>query len=90
MITLCETVEELITEALSLPSASRVLLVEKLVESLEFDVDETIQTLWIAEAKQRRDEIRTGRVQPIPGEEALSQILRSVNYLASTISYPQS
>jgi len=65
-----------------------VLLVEKLIESLEFDVDETIQTLWIAEAKQRRDEIRTGIVQPIPGEEALSQILRSVNYLASTTSYP--
>ncbi|CAC5341078.1 MULTISPECIES: addiction module protein [Planktothrix] len=82
------TVEELITEALSLPSASRVLLVEKLIESLEFDVDETIQTLWIAEAKQRRDEIWTGIVQPIPGEEALSQILRSVNYLASTTSYP--
>jgi hypothetical protein len=84
------TVEELITEALSLPSASRVLLVEKLIESLEFDVDETIQTLWIAEAKQRRDEIWTGIVQPIPGEEALSQILRSVNYLASTTSYPYS
>lgn len=82
------TLEELITEALSLPSASRVLLVEKLIESLEFDVDETIQTLWIAEAKQRRDEIWTGIVQPIPGEEALSQILRSVNYLASTTSYP--
>jgi hypothetical protein len=54
------TVEELITEALSLPSASRVLLVEKLIESLEFDVDETIQMQWIAEAKQRRDEVQTG------------------------------
>lgn len=82
------TLEELITEALSLPSASRVLLVEKLIESLEFDVDETIQTLWITAAKQRRDEIRTGRVQPIPGEEAFSQILSSVNDRASTTSYP--
>ncbi len=70
------TVDELITEALSLPSASRMLLVEKLIESLEFDVDETLQTLWIIEAKQRRDEIRTGIVQPIPGEEALSQVRR--------------
>ena len=70
------TLEELITEVLSLPSASRVLLVEKLVESLEFDIDETIQTLWITEAKQRRDEIRTGIIQPIPGEEALSQVRR--------------
>lgn len=42
------TVDELITEALSLPSTSRVLLVEKLIESLEFDVDETLQTLWIS------------------------------------------
>jgi len=36
------TIEKLIKEALSLPTASRVLLVEKLIESLEFDVDETI------------------------------------------------
>lgn len=39
------TVDELMTEALSLPSASRVLLVETLIESLEFNVDETLQTL---------------------------------------------
>ncbi len=63
-------------EALSLPSASRALLAEKLVESLEFDVDETIQTLWTTEAKKRRDEIRSGAVQPIPGEEALAEVRR--------------
>ena len=63
-------------EALSLPSASRALLAEKLVESLEFDVDEKIQTLWTTEAKKRRDEIRSGAVQPIPGEEALAEVRR--------------
>lgn len=63
-------------EALALPSASRALLAEKLVESLEFDVDETIQTLWTTEAKKRRDEIRSGVVQPIPGEEALAEVRR--------------
>jgi hypothetical protein len=70
------SVEELMQEALSLPSASRALLAEKLVESLEFDVDETIQTLWTTEAKKRRDEIRSGAVQPIPGEEALAEVRR--------------
>ncbi len=61
-------------EALSLPSASRAWLAEKLVESLEFDVDEALQARWTTEAKKRRDEIRSGAVQPIPGEEALARV----------------
>jgi hypothetical protein len=68
------SVEQVMKEALALPSASRALLAEKLVESLEFDVDETLQTLWTDEAKKRRDEVRSGAVQPIPGEEALARI----------------
>ncbi|MBC7970961.1 MAG: addiction module protein [Verrucomicrobia bacterium] len=53
---------------MAFPSASRVLLAEKLVESLECDTDPQIQAAWTAEAKQRRDGIRGGFVQPIPGE----------------------
>ena len=37
------SVEELIQEALSLPNATRVFLVEKLIESLESDIDQNIQ-----------------------------------------------
>ncbi|BAZ11566.1 hypothetical protein NIES4071_33920 [Calothrix sp. NIES-4071] len=68
------SIEQLIEELLSLPSASRALLAEKLVESLEFDTDANIQTAWVAEAKRRRDEVRSGSVQPISGEEALAQV----------------
>ncbi|MGB3509574.1 MAG: addiction module protein [Microcoleaceae cyanobacterium] len=70
------SVEELIKEALSLPNIQRSLLVEKLIESLEFDIDETIQTTWINEAKKRRNEIKNGDVLPIPGEEALAEVRR--------------
>ncbi|MEH2218187.1 MAG: addiction module protein [Nostoc sp.] len=68
------SVEQIMKEALALPSASRALLADKLVESLEFDVDETQQKLWIEEAKKRRDEVRNGTVIPIPGEEALARV----------------
>jgi hypothetical protein len=68
------SVEQVMKDALSLPKPLRAWLAEKLVESLEFDVDDTIQTLWISEAKKRRDEIRSGVVQPISGEEALAQV----------------
>jgi hypothetical protein len=40
------SVEELIQEALSLPSSTRIFLVEKLIESLESDIDENIQKSW--------------------------------------------
>lgn len=68
------SVEQVMKEALSLPSPLRAWLAEKLVESLEFDIDETLQTLWLNEAKKRRDEIRSGIIQPIPGEEALARV----------------
>lgn len=66
--------EQLIQEVLALPSSARVILAEKLVESLEFDVDENLQKLWTTEAKERRDEIRSGTVQPLAGEKALAQV----------------
>jgi len=66
------SVEQLIQEALSLPNDTRVFLVEKLMESLESDIDENTQSLWNIEAKKRRDEIRNHTVELIPGELALT------------------
>lgn len=68
------TIEELTEEILSLPSDSRALLADKLVESLEFVTDSAIQDVWLAEAKRRRDEVLDGSVKPISGEEALAQV----------------
>jgi putative addiction module component (TIGR02574 family) len=67
------SLEKLTQELLSLPNAERALLAEKLVESLEFDIDPEIQAAWTTEAKKRRDEIKNGSIQTIPGDEALAQ-----------------
>ncbi len=68
------SIEELTKEILALPSSSRELLAEKLIESLELESDPTLVKAWTTEAKKRRDEIRNGIVQPISGEEALKQV----------------
>jgi len=34
--------------------------------------------LWITEAKRRRDEVRAGTVDTVPGEEALRQVRDSI------------
>lgn len=44
------SVEQLMREVLALPNTSRALLAEKLVESLEFDIDENIEKAWVKEA----------------------------------------
>jgi hypothetical protein len=72
------SLEQLTQEMLSLPSVSRALLSEKLVESLEFDADPSLQAAWVTEAKRRRNEIRNGTVTSISGEEALAQVRRSL------------
>ncbi len=67
------SIEQLTEELLSLPSASRALLAEKLAESLEFDIDQMIQAAWTTETR-RRNEIRSVAVQAILGDESLAQV----------------
>jgi hypothetical protein len=72
------TLDQLAQEALALPSESRALLADKLVESLDTAELGDIDRLWATEAKRRRDEVRERRVQTIPGDEALARVRRAL------------
>lgn len=72
------TLDQLAAEAMRLPSASRALLAERIVESLDLADTDEIHRIWAAEAIRRRDEVRSGRVQPIPGEQVLAEVRRIV------------
>ena len=72
------TFEELTNEALRLPATSRAALADKLVESLEAEEIDEIQKVWAGEGIRRRDEIRSGQVKAIPGEQVLDEVRRLV------------
>ena len=72
------TLEQLTSEAMKLPATSRILLADKLVESLDSEELDEIQRLWTVEAIRRRDEIRSGKVQAISGQEVLEEVRRLV------------
>ena len=72
------TLDQITEEAIKLPPASRALLADKLVQSLESEEPDEIQRLWSAEAIRRRDEIRSGQVQPVPGEQVIEEVRRLV------------
>jgi len=72
------TLEKLVEQAMTLPSESRALLADLLVESLDAEELGRIGRLWAAEAIRRRDEVRTGVVETVPGEEALRKVRDSL------------
>jgi hypothetical protein len=45
-----------------------------LVEEIEKNIDPDIERVHIEQAKKRRDEIKTGKIKPIQGDDALNKI----------------
>ena len=72
------TWEQLAEQVMSLPTESRARLADLLVESLDADELGQIDCQWVAEAKRRRDEVRSGHVEPIPGDEGLQRVRDAV------------
>jgi len=61
---------------MSLSIEARALLAEKIVESFD---QEAVRALWLTQAKRRRDEVRSGRVKPVPGAEAMESVRKLIN-----------
>lgn len=78
LVRMATTVEKLVEQAMTLPGESRARLADLLVESLDGEELSRIDQLWAAEAKRRRDEVRSGLVEPIPGDEVLRKVRDSL------------
>ena len=65
-------VDDLAAQALQLPVEDRVELVERLMASFEPGLVD--QAVWLRLARLRRDEVRSGKVAMVPGDEALVRV----------------
>ena len=65
--------QDLIDEAISLPIEERALLVDSLLRSMN-PLDDENDKKWAAEAKRRLEDLRTGKVKPISGDEVFHKI----------------
>jgi len=70
--------KELIEKAMSLPVEERALVVDSLLRSLNQPKTE-IDKKWIAEAKRRLMEIKSGKVEIVPGEQVFERIWERFN-----------
>ena len=72
------TLYKIVEQAMGLPSDSRAQLADLLVQSLDSDGLGYVERIWVDEAKRRRDEVRNGKVDTIPGETALRKTRESL------------
>ncbi len=66
------SVEDVESAALQLPRAERARLAERLIASLDEDTE--IEQAWAEEIRRRVHELRSGAVQPIPGEQVFAEL----------------
>ena len=62
--------DEIVADAMKLPLRDRVRLAQRLVSSLDDQIETDAEALWAAEAERRLEELRTGRVKGIDAAEA--------------------
>ncbi|MBV6517960.1 MAG: addiction module protein [Candidatus Brocadia sp.] len=66
--------KDLIAEAISLPVKERAMVIDSLLKSLNSPEAE-IDKKWASVAKRRLEELHSGKVKAVPGEEVFKRIL---------------
>ena len=68
-------VPELLEKALALSAQERGLLIDRLIETLDDEpADEGVEEAWAKEVERRMADIRSGRVETIPGEQVQGRL----------------
>jgi putative addiction module component (TIGR02574 family) len=73
---MAKTLAKVENEALQLSEQERARLAVRLLASLEEEAEspEEAEKLWLAEAEQRFEELRTGIVRGVPAREVFAQL----------------
>jgi putative addiction module component (TIGR02574 family) len=72
------TTKKILEEALSLPVEERALIADSLLRSLNMP-DSSTDAEWTKVAKRRLQELRSGKVKPVPGEEVFDRALKRLS-----------
>lgn len=67
-------VENILTQALQMPPQGRAMIAERLISSLDTEVDWNVEVAWQQEVQRRIDEIDKGEVVCIPWEQVLHRL----------------
>jgi len=70
--------EQILGQALELSPEERAMLADRLVESLDPSEAHPFHQQWVDVVRRRVDEVRSGKAQTIPGDEALARVRKAI------------
>ena len=70
--------EKIYDEALDLPSEERLILIDKLLQSI-IPSNKSIENAWIVESERRLQEYKDGKVKTVSGKEVFRKIYTRLN-----------
>jgi putative addiction module component (TIGR02574 family) len=65
---------EVESKALRLSRKERARLAQRLISSLDQEVDADVEKLWLREAERRLGELKSGKVAGIPAEKVIRKV----------------
>ncbi len=65
--------------ALELDEKHRAELAKRLIKSLDKHVDKDIEQTWIDEVRRRKEEVKSGKVKPVPGDQVHKEARNILN-----------
>lgn len=78
MTLMSRNTSELLKQALTLPVAERAELAGSLIESLDEAENESVEDAWNAEILRRMEDLDSGRVAPVPLDEARRRLTSAI------------
>ena len=71
-------ISEIVEEASQLPEGERAELIEQLIFANSKNLDPKIEQAWADTALRRLEEIESGKIKLIPGEQVMAEIRKIV------------
>ena len=64
---------------MELDEKHRAKLAKHFINSLDAQIDEDIEQAWIDEVRRRKEDIKSGKVTPIPGKQVHEEARKLIN-----------
>ena len=71
--------EKITNEVLSLPSDERLILIDKLIKSLNLPLSSDIDKIWAKESEKRLKELQNNKVEEFDGELVFKELRARYN-----------
>ena len=72
-----EEVRKIMEQALKMPARERAEIAQRLLESLDRQMDMNVESAWQSEVERRISELDSGQVACIPWEEVRERLMRN-------------